>query len=133
MLRRPHLPVIIACLIILAVVSGCKKPPIEKNTAGPGGLPRGLVEQGTTQMPETGYPVYPGSVLQSVGVYKTTDPISTVENYYTELLEIEPESDNPDQQMLTFVTGEFTLVCLPLPDDGGTEIRFTPVVEGEGS
>jgi hypothetical protein len=127
----PHIPVIIACLIIFTVISGCKNTGIRKNTTGPGGLPRGLVEQGTPQMPETDYPVYPGSVLKTVGVYETTDPISTVQSYYSELLNIEPAPTNPSQGMLTFQTDQFTLVCLSMPNESGTEIRFTPVSEEE--
>ncbi|MCX6645453.1 MAG: hypothetical protein NTY09_03720 [bacterium] len=130
MCRYSRLPVIIACLIVLAVVSGCKTTSVRRNTSGPGGLPRGIVEEGAPPPPESDYPVYPGSVLKTVGVYETTDSISTVGNYFNELLGITPLSNDPNQETLTFETDEFTLLCLPLPDEGGTEIRFTTVGEG---
>lgn len=133
MRTRPHTTVLLICGLVLILFSGCKVPSVEKNDPGPGGMPRGIVDEGDLPASDREYPVYPDAVIRANGVYESTDQIETVREYYDELLGIEPVSYDTDQEVLTYETSEFKLVIMPLPMNGttGTEIRFSSV-DGAG-
>jgi len=118
-------------LLIVCMSAGCLvscRRTIPRNDPGPGGLPRGIVEEGRPTLADEEYPVYKGAIERSRGVYETRDLIAEVRSYYVELMGIEPERTGERGEVLRFETDEFTLILLPLPPSagGGTEIRFTP-------
>ncbi len=110
------------CAVILIACPGA----IEKNEPGPGGLPKGIVEEGTPPETEEDFPIYPGAVKRASGVYDSRDPIFTVREYYVELLGMEPVILDERGEALTFKTDQYTLVLLPMSSasGGGTEISF---------
>jgi hypothetical protein len=117
---------VVACMCAVWLPA-CRRS-IQRNDPGPGGLPRGIVEEGRPTLSGEEYPVYSGAIERSRGVYETTDSIAEVRSYYAELLGMEPERTGQHGDVLRFETAEFTLVLLPLTPSagGGTEIRFTP-------
>lgn len=124
--------ILLICGIFPLVLSGCKTT-VETNEPGPGGLPKGIVEEGSPSLNDHDFPVYPDSVQRATGVYETEDSIESVNQYYTELLGFSPVNlDESSDEALTFETGEYILVIFPLSigDITGTEIRFTILEEG---
>ncbi|MCK4719785.1 hypothetical protein KAU08_03955 [bacterium] len=126
------LVILLICGIIPLALYGCKTT-VETNEPGPAGLPKGIVDEGSPSLDDQDFPVYPDSVQRATGVYETGDSFESVIQYYTELLGFSPvEVGGISGEILTFETGEYILMILPLSigDTIGTEIRFTILEEG---
>lgn len=126
------LVILLICGIFPLVLSGCKTT-VETNEPGPGGLPKGMVDEDSPALDDQDFPVYPDSIQRATGVYETGDSFESVIQYYTELLGFSPvKLGEISGEILTFETGEYILLILPLPigDTIGTEIRFTILEEG---
>ncbi len=122
--RFSRLSALVLTAACLALVVGCPKR-VEVNQPGPGGLPRGIVEEGTaSDVKDEGLPIYPGSVRRATHVYETQDSIEKVRDYYTRLLGVQPVTRDERKEALAFDTADFTVILLPMGSSGGTEIDF---------
>jgi len=124
-LFRRLLAPVLAAVVVFALVACPKR--VEVNQPGPGGLPRGIVEEGTpSDVKDEGLPIYPGAVRRASRVYETQDPIEKVRDYYIKLLGIQPVSRDERRETFSFDTADFTVILLPMGSAGGTEINFAP-------
>ncbi len=114
--------------LCVLMVTACPKP-VEQSETGPGGMPTGVIEGSGNRPVGIEYPVYPGSVELSQGTYETDAYMADVRDYYIDLLGTPPETKDELREVYTFVTGEYTLVLIPIPYEsgGGVEINFSPI------
>ncbi len=125
--RNSRLLLVILLVSLSMLLVACPKT-VEKNEAGPGGLPKGVVDEGTAPDSENDWPTYPDSTERAPGVFETTASMDTVMNYYAELLGVHPEVRDPRGETYTFETDFYILALVPRQVNGaaGTEISFTP-------
>jgi hypothetical protein len=124
-MRSRILPLIL-CIVVAALFISCFKA-VDKNTAGPGGLPEGKVN--TAPPPpaadESKLPLYPGAKRIANGSYETTDSLEKVVAYYSNLLKVEPTALGEKSQSRAYATPDFRLTLVPMdPASNGTEIHF---------
>jgi len=123
-----RLTVIILVGILAMLVTGCPKN-VPTTEEGPGGMPRGIVDEGEPTLETPDYPLYPGAEARARNVFETSDPIQTVRDYYVNELGKDPVVRDERGEALTFDMGDYKIILLPMVGGNGTEISFRPAEE----
>ena len=125
----PRIALAVLVGLLLFGLSACPKKPVQ-NVPGPGGLPRGIVEEGNApDMDPDDLPLYPGATKRAAGAYETTASLEQVITWYRDKLGVEPEIRGEHGETRAFVMDAYEVVLVPVPEEagGGTEINFKPL------
>jgi len=124
----PRFALAVLAGLFLFSLSACPKR-VTPNDPGPGGLPKGIVEEGIPPDEDPDLPLFPGATKRAAGVYQTTASIEQVITWYADKLGIEPEVRGEHGETRAFVMVAYELVLVPVPAEagGGTELYFKPL------